>query len=75
MRGDECMDKSFGGLRTDEFPSFQNPVQRFSADLPNIDGHRYRSVKPGAQIENTFQRLDSGVESPKVMESFEILGN
>ena len=78
VRGDECMDKSFGGLRTDEFPYFQNPVQPmecFTADLANMDGHRYRSVKPGAQIENTFQRLDSGVESPTVMESIEILGN
>ena len=52
MRGDECMDKSCGGLRTDEFPYFQNPVQPmecFTADLANMDRHRYRSVKPGAQ--------------------------
>ena len=37
VRGDECMDKSCGGLRTDEFPYFQNPVQPmecFTADLP-----------------------------------------
>lgn len=50
-------------------------MEPFAADLANVDGHRYRSVKPGAQIENTFQRLDSGVESPTVMESIEILGN
>ena len=57
MRGDECIDKSLGCLRTKEFPYLSNPVQpmeRFTSDLANMDGHRHRSVKLGAQIANTF---------------------
>lgn len=60
------MEKSLGGLRTEEFPYLPNPVQpmeHFTADLANMDGHRRRSVKPGAKIANTFLRLDSVVSN------------
>ena len=40
VRRDECMDKSFGGLRTEEFPCMSNFVQAiecFTAKLANMD--------------------------------------
>lgn len=42
IRSHEYMDKSHGGLRTEEFPHLpksMQPMEHFTADLANMDGN------------------------------------
>ena len=58
------MNKSLRGLRIKEFPKLTNLIQAiksFAADLTNVNRHRHIRVKPGTQVSNTVDRLDSRV--------------
>ena len=58
------MGKSCAGLRVEEFLYLLNPMypmQRFTADLGNMDRHGHFGFKLRAQIVDTTYRLNSGV--------------
>ena len=58
------MNKSLPGLRIKEFPKLTNLIQAIkslAADLTHVNRHRHIRVKPGTQISNTLDRLDSRI--------------